>query len=105
MGPQKFTASNTAEALKKVRLEMGADAMILSTNDTINGVEIVAITPEDLATLSSASDSTTKESRLRQLDPEVEIAPTFNTPPRFGSARPAPKPTSIPSDEQFAGWI
>ena len=103
MGPQKFTASNTAEALKKVRLEMGADAMILSTNDTINGVEIVAITPEDLATLSSASDSTTKESRLRQLDPEVEIAPTFNTPPRFGSARPAPKPTSIPSDEQFAG--
>jgi len=29
MGPQKFSASNTAEALKKVRLEMGADAMIL----------------------------------------------------------------------------
>jgi len=103
MGPQKFTASNTAEALKKVRLEMGSDAMILSTNDTINGVEIVAITPEDLATLSSASDSTTKESRLRQLDPEVEIAPTFSTPSRFGSARMTPKPSSTPSDEQFAG--
>ena len=103
MGPQKFTASNTAEALKRVRLEMGADAMILSTNDTINGVEIVAITPEDLATLSSASDPATKESRLRQLDPEVEMAPTFSTPPRFGSARPTPKPIPIPSDEQFAG--
>ena len=103
MGPQKFSASNTAEALKKVRLEMGADAMILSTNDTINGVEIVAITPEDLATLSSAPDSAAKESRLRQLDPEVEIAPTFSTPSRFGSARMTPKPSSTPSDEQFAG--
>ena len=86
MGPQKFTALNTAEALKKVRLEMGADAMILSTSDTKNGVEIVAITPGDLANLSSAADPTSKVNRARQMDPEVEIAPTFSSNPRLGRA-------------------
>ena len=52
MGPQKFTASNTAEALKMVKAKMGPDAMVLSTQDTANGVEITAITPEDLSKLS-----------------------------------------------------
>ena len=107
MGPQKFTALNTAEALKKVRLEMGADAMILSTSDTKNGVEIVAITPEDLANLSSAADPTNKVSRPRQLDPEVEIAPTFSSNPRLGrdlGSRTSPKPVNLASNENTGGF-
>lgn len=52
MGPQKFIASNTTEALKLVRLQVGGDAMVLSTRDTPQGVEIVAISPEDLQKLS-----------------------------------------------------
>jgi flagellar biosynthesis protein FlhF len=107
MGPQKFTALNTAEALKKVRLEMGADAMILSTSDTKNGVEIVAITPEDLANLSSAADPTNKVSRPRQLDPEVEIAPTFSSNPRLGrdlGGRASPKPVNLASNENTGGF-
>ena len=56
MGPQKFTASNTAEALKMVKAKMGPDAMVLSTKDTDQGVEITAITPEDLSQLSNQSD-------------------------------------------------
>ena len=96
MGPQKFTALNTAEALKKVRLEMGADAMILSTSDTKNGVEIVAITPQDLANLSSAADPEAKVGRSRSMDPEVEIAPTFSSPSRAGSSRVV-KPASFAS--------
>ncbi len=107
MGPQKFTALNTAEALKKVRLEMGADAMILSTSDTKNGVEIVAITPEDLANLSSAADPTNKVSRPRQLDPEVEIAPTFSSNPRLGrdlGSRASPKPVNLASNENTGGF-
>ncbi len=107
MGPQKFTALNTAEALKKVRLEMGADAMILSTSDTKNGVEIVAITPEDLANLSSAADPTNKVSRPRQLDPEVEIAPTFSSNPRLGrdlGGRTSPKPVNLVSNENTGGF-
>lgn len=107
MGPQKFTALNTAEALKKVRLEMGADAMILSTSDTNNGVEIVAITPEDLANLSSAADPTNKGNRARQMDSEVEIAPTFSSNPRLGrdlGNRATPKPVNLAATDNVGGF-
>jgi flagellar biosynthesis protein FlhF len=57
MGPQKFIAANTAEALKLIRTELGSDAMVLSTKDTDQGVEIIAITSQDLANLSSHSES------------------------------------------------
>lgn len=53
MGPQKFTAANSAEALKMVREKMGSDAMILSSKDIDEGVEIVAISPDALAHLAS----------------------------------------------------
>ena len=107
MGPQKFTALNTAEALKKVRLEMGADAMILSTSDTKNGVEIVAITPGDLANLSSAADPTNKVNRARQMDPEVEIAPTFSSNPRLGrdlGNRAIQKPVNLAVTDNVGGF-
>jgi flagellar biosynthesis protein FlhF len=55
MGPQKFIASNTAEALKMVKAKMGPDAMVLSTKDTNEGVEVTAITPDDLSQLSNQS--------------------------------------------------
>ncbi len=57
MGPQKFIAANTAEALKLIRTELGSDAMVLSTKDTDQGVEIIAITSHDLANLSTRSES------------------------------------------------
>jgi flagellar biosynthesis protein FlhF len=53
MGPQKFTAANSAEALKMVREKMGSDAMILSSKDVDEGVEIVAISPDALAHLAA----------------------------------------------------
>lgn len=56
MGPQKFIAANTTEALKLVRQQVGGDAMVLSTRDTPQGVEIVAISPEALSKLSQRQD-------------------------------------------------
>lgn len=56
MGPQKFIAANTAEALKLIREHLGPDAMVLSTKDTHDGVEIVAITSEDLSHLSNRQE-------------------------------------------------
>ncbi|MDI9234658.1 flagellar biosynthesis protein FlhF [Limnohabitans lacus] len=56
MGPQKFIAANTTEALKLVRQQVGGDAMVLSTRDTAQGVEIVAISPEALSKLSQRQD-------------------------------------------------
>jgi len=52
MGPQKFCAANTTEALKLIRQQVGGDAMVLSTRDTAQGVEIVAISPSALNKLS-----------------------------------------------------
>jgi flagellar biosynthesis protein FlhF len=57
MGPQKFTASNSAEALKQIRKRMGPDAMVISTTDIDQGVEIIAISSKDLASLSGPSVS------------------------------------------------
>jgi len=55
MGPQKFTAPSSAEALKLIRTRMGPDAMVISTTDIDHGVEIVAISSKDLASLSDPS--------------------------------------------------
>ena len=63
MGPQKFMAANAAEALKMVRQKMGPEAMILSTNDVGNVVEVVAITSEDLSTMSANSENLDPEAR------------------------------------------
>ena len=52
MGPQKFTAANSADALKMVREKMGSDALVLATRDVPEGVEIVAISPDALAHLA-----------------------------------------------------
>ena len=71
MGPQKFTASNTAEALKMVKAKMGPDAMVLSTKDTDQGVEITAITPEDLSQLSNQSDDDPSTIRVRYWVPQT----------------------------------
>jgi flagellar biosynthesis protein FlhF len=60
MGPQKFTASSSAEALKQIRKRMGPDAMVISTMDVDQGVEIIAISSEDLASLSDPSVASSK---------------------------------------------
>ena len=52
MGPQRFTAKNAAEALKQVRQTLGPDAMVLSTRESDEGVEILAITPDGLDEVS-----------------------------------------------------
>jgi flagellar biosynthesis protein FlhF len=69
MGPQKFIAANTADALKLIRAEMGPDAMVLSTKDTDQGVEVMAITSGDLANLSARSEL---------LDPQFGEAGAFS---------------------------
>jgi len=65
MVPHKIIAATTTEALKLVREQVGGDALVLSTRDTAEGVEIVAISPEALAKMSQR--------------PEAKVAPVANT--------------------------
>ncbi len=55
MGPERFVASSAAEALKLVRRALGPDALVLSTNQTADGVEILAITSDALDQLSNTA--------------------------------------------------
>ena len=55
MGPERFVASSAAEALKLVRRALGPDAMVLSTKQTQDGVEILAITSDALDQISGSA--------------------------------------------------
>ena len=52
MGPRRYVALNPADALKQIRTELGPEAVVLSNREVAEGVEIVAIRPEDLASMS-----------------------------------------------------
>jgi flagellar biosynthesis protein FlhF len=106
MGPQKFIAANTTEALKLVRQQVGGDAMVLSTRDTPQGVEIVAISPEALSSLSqrkegvvsdfSAPTITTSISTASNsvFSPEINNSSAGFTPPAAAPASSADIPTA-----------
>ena len=49
----RFFAATGSEALKAIRAQLGADAVVLSTCAREGGVEIVALTPGDLETLQA----------------------------------------------------
>ena len=81
MGPQKFTAANSAEALKMVREKMGSDAMILSSKDVDEGVEIVAISPDALAHLASQKNPFLANKTSGNQDSNASTPePQLNTP-------------------------
>lgn len=68
MNVKKFTASNSRDALRKVRDELGPDAVILSNRSVDGGVEIMALANEDIAAL--VAPSVEKETLLKpQLTP------------------------------------
>ena len=52
MNARKFIAASSRDALKLVRIELGADAVILSNRKVAEGVEIVAVAGSELAHLS-----------------------------------------------------
>jgi len=52
MSIRKFFAPTARQALKEIRDELGADAMILSNRKTENGVEIIALAHEEIAHLT-----------------------------------------------------
>jgi flagellar biosynthesis protein FlhF len=108
MGPQKFIAANTTEALKLVRQQVGGDAMVLSTRDTPQGVEIVAISPEALSSLSQRKDaeglgqfaaptftsSANSKAANTGFSPEVAPASAVLSSPASINASPADAPTA-----------
>ena len=74
MGPQRFTAKNAAEALKQVRQALGPDAMVLSTRESDEGVEILAITPDGLDEVSQTVARSGSSLQASRSTPSASLA-------------------------------
>jgi len=57
---KRFFATNSREALKLVRQELGADAVIISNNSVDGGNEILAFASHDMASMIAPSSSQSK---------------------------------------------
>ena len=55
MGPRRFVAPTAAEALKRIKAEIGPEAIVLSNREVPEGIEIVAIEPDALKALAHAN--------------------------------------------------
>ncbi len=74
MGPQRFTAKNAADALKQVRQTLGPEAMVLSTRESDEGVEILAITPDGLDEVSQSVTRTSSALQASRSTPKAALA-------------------------------
>ncbi len=93
MGPERFVAPTAAEALKLVRKSMGDEAMVLSTRQTPDGVEITAITSEALDQLSGGSAAASSPPARGATPGPAGTAfseDTYGAPGRRGVTSPGP---------------
>ena len=96
MGPQKFTAANSADALKMVREKMGSDALVLATRDVPEGVEIVAISPDALAHLAMQRPHPASPVSGPAVGEVVAPTPSFNSIASSIANPPTPASGSTP---------
>lgn len=96
MNMKKFMATTSREALRLIRIEMGADAVILSNRKVEDGVEIVALASSDFAKLTQESrqpvPAPARVEKVAQKQPAVAI--TTATEPS------APSISSIQLEQQ-----
>jgi len=58
MKVRRFLAATSREALRKVKEELGADAVILSNKQVAGGIEIMAMASNDISSLADGAQST-----------------------------------------------
>ncbi|MBI5007609.1 MAG: flagellar biosynthesis protein FlhF [Nitrosomonadales bacterium] len=74
MNARKFIAASSRDALKLVRVELGADAVILSNRKVPEGVEIVAVAGDALAHLSETRVGETRADQARMPESAARAA-------------------------------
>ena len=107
---KKFFGKTTRDALRQVREELGADALILSNRPTMGGgVEIMAVADADVANLATTLSTSTSKHPPRHVPAPVAPAPggAVNRALARTYALPvepleAPAPAATPSPSQFA---
>jgi flagellar biosynthesis protein FlhF len=72
MSAQRFVASNATDALRRIKAELGGDAVVLSSREVPEGVEILAIAADALVTLAPQPQ--------RQAQPQAQADPPARKP-------------------------
>lgn len=80
MNVRRIIAKTTREAMRQLRDALGPDAVILANRQTGDGVEIMALPPEDVASLAVHVDEPRPRAR-RQPEAMAEPAPAFAAAP------------------------
>src|SRR5690606_2909188 len=70
MKVKRFHGANSREVLKQVREALGEDAIILSNRNVPNGVEILAVAEDDMASIVGVAPAAPA---ARQKDSEIEV--------------------------------
>lgn len=87
MKVRKFLAATSHEVLRKVKEELGADAVILSNKQTPNGIEIMALASRDMTRLTGDAPREAATIISKQ-QPVTETKQTVATPKRAETAPP-----------------
>ncbi len=93
MAVHKFVGTNSTDGLGQVRQQLGGEAVILASRDTPEGVELIAMTPEELNDLSQDRQSTSTAT-VAQVGTATLAQPqsVVHQPP---VSQPAPQPQGI----------
>jgi len=83
MSAQRFVASNATDALRRIKAELGGDAVVLSSREVPEGVEILAIAAVDLVTLAPQQPQSQPQHR-------AQGSPPADSPGRQPDALPTP---------------
>ena len=94
MSAQRFVAANATDALRRIKAELGGDAVVLSSNDVAEGVEIIAIAAAELADLSPPAASASPARPAPAGEPPLQTLERLRRPAepalRRESLAPAP---------------
>ncbi len=101
MKVRRFLAVNSREALRKVKEELGADAVILSNKAVPGGVEIMALAGDEIASLADKSRqaeisaASKQASALRVPVPAVEPVAPLASPEKIQPKEAQPVANSV----------
>ena len=85
MNVKRFTAPNSRDALKQVRLTFGRDAVVLSTRPCADGVEVLAMAPDAMHEFE-------------------RVAMPANPQPEMSAQRELPAPAPARNTEKPGSW-
>ena len=97
MNVKKFLAGTSREALRLVREELGPDAVILSSQQTTGGIEIMALASADMSCLMGTRG---REAQVSEVDAAAPASPV-----RSASRRPSGLAPKTPMAEPMAQSI